>query len=123
MASLFQRSTLQNMLGFPEPLTEKYRPRKFDDFVGLEKIRKCMARLAAQPFQSAWLFIGPSGTGKTTMALALAEAIPAELHHIPSQECNLENIERVRRLDRLNAELRVAGGEVSSDRRALLCHA
>src|SRR5258708_37500753 len=56
-----------------------------------------MARLAAQPFQSAWLFIGPSGTGKTTMALALAEAIPAELHHIPSQECNLENIERVRR--------------------------
>jgi DNA polymerase III delta prime subunit len=29
--------------------------------------------------------------------LALAAAIPAELHHIPSQECNLENIERVRR--------------------------
>jgi len=31
------------------------------------------------------------------MALALAELIPAEVHHIPSQECNLENIERVRR--------------------------
>ena len=31
------------------------------------------------------------------MALALAQLIPAELHHIPSQECNLENIERVRR--------------------------
>ena len=85
-------------LGFPEPLTEKYRPRTFDGFVGLEKIRKCMSRLASAPFQSAWLFIGPSGTGKTTMALALAEAIPAELHHIPSQECNLENIERVRRI-------------------------
>jgi DNA polymerase III delta prime subunit len=53
--------------------------------------------LAAKPFESAWLFIGPSGTGKTTMALALAAAIPAELHHIPSQECNLETIERVRR--------------------------
>jgi DNA polymerase III gamma/tau subunit len=86
------------MLAFPELLTDKYRPRTFDGFVGLEKIRKCMARLAVAPFQSAWLFIGPSGTGKTTMALALAEAIPAELHHIPSQECNLENIERVRRI-------------------------
>jgi hypothetical protein len=29
------------------------------------------------------------------MALALAEIIPAELHHIPSQECNLETLERV----------------------------
>lgn len=82
---------------FPEPLTEKYRPRTFDGFVGLDKVRKCMTRLAEKPFSSAWLFIGPSGTGKTTMALTLAEAIPAELHHIPSQECNLENIERVRR--------------------------
>lgn len=87
----------QVSLGFPEPLTEKYRPRTFDCFVGLEKVRKCMTKLAEKPFASAWLFIGPSGTGKTTMALALAEAIPAELHHIPSQECNLENIERVRR--------------------------
>lgn len=82
---------------FPQPLTEKYRPRSIGAFVGLDKIKKIMGRLAAQPFNSAWLFIGPSGTGKTTMALALAEAVPAELHHIPSQECNLENIERVRR--------------------------
>jgi replication-associated recombination protein RarA len=82
---------------FPMPLTEKYRPTLIDDFVGLEKPRKVMAKLAAKPFPSAWLFVGPSGTGKTTMALALAEAIPAELHHVPSQECNLVNIERVRR--------------------------
>ena len=32
------------------------------------------------------------------MAMALAEMLPAELHHIPSQECNLDNIERVRRI-------------------------
>jgi replication factor C small subunit len=98
--SLFEMSSVEQQatLGFPEPLTEKYRPRTFDGFVGLEKPRKVMARLAANPFPSAWLFIGSSGTGKTTLALALAEAIPAELHHIPSQECNLENIERVRRI-------------------------
>jgi putative ATPase len=82
---------------FPQQLTEKYRPHAIESFVGLEKPKRILSKLAANPFPSAWLFIGPSGTGKTTMAMALAAAIPAELHHIPSQECNLENIERVRR--------------------------
>ena len=87
----------QGTFAYPAALTEKYRPQTIADFVGLDKPKKILAKLAAQPFPSAWLFIGPSGTGKTTMAQALAAAIPAELHHIPSQECNLENIERVRR--------------------------
>lgn len=82
---------------FPLPLAEKYRPTTIDEFVGLEKPKKIMRKLAATPFNSAWLFVGPSGTGKTTMALALAAAIPAELHHIPSQNCNLETIERTRK--------------------------
>jgi len=82
---------------FPQPLTEKYRPLTVAGFVGLDKPRRICQRLADAPYESAWLFVGPSGTGKTTMAMALAAAIPAELHHIPSQECNLENIERVRR--------------------------
>lgn len=83
---------------FPQSLAEKYRPRTIDAFIGLDKPKNIMRKLAANPFPSAWLFVGPSGTGKTSMALALAEQIPAELHHIPSQECNLENIERVRRI-------------------------
>lgn len=29
------------------------------------------------------------------MALALGEMIPAEIHHVPSQECDLGNLERV----------------------------
>jgi replication-associated recombination protein RarA len=94
---LFSDTTEQNSLNFPAALTERYRPHSLADFVGLEKPKKLCARLAEKPFESAWLFIGPSGTGKTTMALALAELLPAEIHHIPSQECNLENIERVRR--------------------------
>ena len=95
-ASLFTPE-LQTGFCFPQSLTEKYRPRQIDDFVGLEKPRAICKALAVNPRDSAWLFLGPSGTGKTTMALALAAAIPAEVHHIPSQECNLENIERVRR--------------------------
>jgi replication-associated recombination protein RarA len=87
----------QNAFDFPAALTERYRPHAISDFVGLDKPKKLCLRLAERPFESAWLFIGPSGTGKTTMALALAELIPAEIHHIPSQNCNLENIELVRR--------------------------
>src|SRR5476649_570473 len=83
---------------FPVSLAEKYRPKTIDASIGLDKPKNVMRKLAANPFPSAWLFVGPSGTGKTSMALALAEQIPAELHHIPSQECNLENIDRVRRI-------------------------
>ena len=77
-------------------LTEKYRPTKTADFVGLDKAKKLCAKLAANPFDSAWLFVGASGTGKTTIALALAEEMKAELHHIPSQNCTVDAIKALR---------------------------
>ena len=80
-------------LAFPQPLAEKYRPRTISDFVGLEKAKKILRKFAANPYRSAWLFVGPPGVGKTTMALALAETIGAELHHIPSQKCNAQAID------------------------------
>ncbi len=86
----------QGGFSFPQSLTEKYRPRLISDFVGLDKPKKIAANLVASPRESAWLFKGPSGTGKTTLAMAIADAMPAELHHIPSQSCNLETIERIR---------------------------
>lgn len=88
----------QSALAFPQSLTEKYRPRSIADFVGIDAPKKLCSKLAARPYESAWLFIGPSGTGKTSLALALASEMRAELHHLPSQDCNLENIERVRRI-------------------------
>lgn len=81
---------------FPQSFTEKYRPRRLEDFAGLEKPKNIARNLITKPRESAWLFKGPSGTGKTTLALAIAESMPAELHHIPSQECNLANLERIR---------------------------
>jgi replication-associated recombination protein RarA len=96
--SLFETPVqLQTALAFPEPLTEKYRPTTVDGFVGLEKPRKVMAKLAANPFPSAWYFLGSSGTGKTTLALALAAQMPAELHHIASKECTLETVQNLAR--------------------------
>lgn len=98
MFDLFGSSqAAQSTLDFPVPLTERYRPRTMAEFVGLAKPKALCAKLAARPFPSAWLFVGPSGTGKTSMAMALGEMIPAEVHHIPSQSCDLATLERVSR--------------------------
>jgi DNA polymerase III delta prime subunit len=80
---------------FPMPLSEKYHPHAIADFVGLDKPKRILSKFAANPYPSAWLFVGPPGTGKTTMALALAETLRAELHHISSQQCNVAAVEDV----------------------------
>jgi replication-associated recombination protein RarA len=90
--------TAQAGLSFPASLSEKYRPHLLQDFVGLEKPKKVIAKFADAPFpNAAFLFVGPSGTGKTSMALALCQAIRGELHHIPSQSCNVSTVEDVTR--------------------------
>jgi DNA polymerase III gamma/tau subunit len=89
---------MQNSMAFPASLSEKYRPKTLDAFVGLEKPRKVLAKFAANPFpNAAFLFVGPSGTGKTSAALALCEAIRGELHHLTSGSCNQASVEDVTR--------------------------
>ena len=83
----------QSVLEFPQSLSDKYRPTRIQDFAGLDKAKRILSKFAANPYPSAWLFVGPSGTGKTSMGLALAEEIPAELHHVPARECTLEVIQ------------------------------
>jgi replication-associated recombination protein RarA len=84
-------------LPFPMPLAEKYRPHVITDFIGLDKPKRILSKFAENPYPSAWLFGGPPGCGKTAMALALAEMLRAELHHIPSQQCNIATVEDVMR--------------------------
>lgn len=85
----------QTGFSFPAPLTEKYRPARIADFAGLDKVKRILTKFAANPRPINFLFVGPSGTGKTTMALALASEIRAEIHHVPSQECNVGNLEAI----------------------------
>lgn len=82
-------------LAFPQSLAEKYRPRKVAEFIGLEKQRRILSKLTANPFPSAWLFVGASGTGKTSLALAIAADLGAEVHHVGSPQCNLATLETV----------------------------
>jgi hypothetical protein len=78
---------------FPQCLAEKYRPTRIADFIGLEHPKKVLTAFCKRPASGAWLFAGPSGLGKSTMALAVAAELAAELHAIPSQKCNAQSIE------------------------------
>lgn len=77
-------------------LVEKYRPTKIQDFIGIDSAREDAADLVAKPYDSAWLFVGESGTGKTTLSLAIASELNAEVHHIPSQNCTVDAVKALR---------------------------
>lgn len=89
---------VQAGLDFPQPLSEKYRPRKISEFIGLAKEKKILTRFCQRPTDSAFLFVGRSGTGKTSIALALAEELRAELIHIPSQHCTVAELDEALRM-------------------------
>ena len=88
----------QTDLAFPASLAEKYRPTKVCDFIGLEKPRKIVEKFSANPKSCAFLFVGPSGTGKTSLALAMCEAVKGELIHIASQHCSVLELEEALRM-------------------------
>jgi replication factor C subunit 2/4 len=88
-------ATEQAALPFPQSLAERYQPTTIAQFVGLEKPKKIMAKFVEKPYASAWILVGPSGTGKTSMALAICKAVAGELHHIPSQSCDLATVKAV----------------------------
>jgi DNA polymerase III delta prime subunit len=79
----------------PPNLSETYRPDCISGFAGLERPRALLSALANDPYSSAWLLVGPSGIGKTTMALAVHKQIGGSLHHIPSRKCDLATVESV----------------------------
>jgi replication-associated recombination protein RarA len=84
---------MQGTLDYPQSLTSKYQPKTLTEFVGLEKPKKILSKFAAKPYANSFLFVGPSGTGKTTMALALAKQVQGEVIHIPSQHASVAEVE------------------------------
>jgi len=66
----------------------KYRPQTFSEVVGQEHIIKTLtSEITTGNISHAYLFAGPRGTGKTTMARLLAKAINC-LDHSSFEPCN-----------------------------------
>ncbi|MBN1935248.1 MAG: DNA polymerase III subunit gamma/tau [Anaerolineae bacterium] len=71
----------------------KWRPQRFDDVVGQEHITQTLHNaIRLEHIGHAYLFTGPRGTGKTTMARLLAKAVnclDADLNNRPCNRCHI----------------------------------
>jgi replication-associated recombination protein RarA len=84
-------------LDFPVTLADQYQPKDLSQFIGLDKQRKMLANLATRGTTGTTgiLLHGGTGTGKTSCAFAFARAADCEIHHLPAQDCKLEELQRV----------------------------
>ena len=79
-------------LAFPEPLAERYRPSRIADFAGLGEVKKVLAGFVERPTNAGFVFLGPAGTGKTSMGLALANEVKGFVHHVPAGQCTVDKV-------------------------------
>ena len=71
-------------------LARKYRPQTFDEVVGQSHITRILKNsLNSRKIAHAYLFAGPRGVGKTSMARILAKALNCEkgITSIPCNQC------------------------------------
>lgn len=77
-------------------LYRKYRPQIFADVVGQEHIREpLLAALKGGKLSHAFLFTGPRGTGKTSVARILAKAVNCKNSELRIQNAELGKEKRV----------------------------
>jgi DNA polymerase III subunit gamma/tau len=72
-------------------LYRKYRPQDFDEVVGQEAVVRTLRNaIERDQVRQAYLFAGPRGTGKTSLARILAKSLNCELGPTPTPDktCN-----------------------------------
>jgi len=67
------------------PLTERYRPRTLDALWGQPEIVATLRTFVANPFSTAFVFEGETGTGKSSAAMALAAELGCDLSQNPPE--------------------------------------
>jgi len=70
-----RRSLARSQMSY-QVIARKYRPQRFSDVVGQEHVTQTLGQAIAQNrIAHAYLFCGPRGTGKTTVARIFAKAL------------------------------------------------
>jgi ATPase family protein associated with various cellular activities (AAA) len=83
----------------PQSLSERHRPKVLADVVGQGPVLFRVEAFLEAPYSTAFLFEGPTGVGKTTVALAIAAELGAVemggLEQVKSGMQDAEEVERV----------------------------
>ncbi len=91
------------------PLDTDYRPRTFDDVLGQDgtvaAIRSILGR-ENKDFPHAWLFEGPSGTGKTTLARIVARELGCDPKSMDFKELDIAQFSGVDTAREIRAAMR-----------------
>jgi putative ATPase len=80
------------------PLAARMRPQSFEEFVGqghLVGAGKALTRLVDAGSLPSLILFGPAGTGKTTLAYLLAEAVGAELTRLSAVSSGVADARKV----------------------------
>ena len=74
-------------------LVEKYRPSTLENYVGNEHIKKSIQQYLIKEISNNFIFQGPAGTGKTTLAKIIVKNLDCDYLYInASDERGIETI-------------------------------
>jgi putative ATPase len=98
--------TVEEALGPSAPLAARMRPRSLDEVVGQEHLLgpgSPLRRLVEGDAPMSLLLFGPPGTGKTTLALVVANATNRRFEQLSALNAGVKEVRAV--IDRAKAEL------------------